>query len=243
MSGKAYQAKLARKATQKNMEYAREAAENDAGEIPLASQIWKSTKSKDISRSIRFFLWMLIHGGYKVGKYWEKIRDCEENAICSRCRRQVTESMEHILTRCEVPGQEEIWELANELWKMKTGDNLPKPTMGQIMACAAADKGDAGRSRLYRILISESAHLIWRIRNERVLKKKDLATTAEVKNRWLRSINIRLQLDCAMTNEVKWGKKSIKKTLVQKTWSKVLKNEANLPKDWTWETGVLVGIG
>ncbi|KAJ7145159.1 hypothetical protein C8R43DRAFT_1013049 [Mycena crocata] len=46
-----------------------------------------------------------------------------------------------------------------------------------------------------------------------------------------------------MTNEVKWGEKSMKKASVQKTWSEVLKNENNLPKDWTRETGVVVGIG
>jgi ribonuclease HI len=45
-----------------------------------------------------------------------------------------------------------------------------------------------------------------------------------------------------MTNLAKYGKKAIKKGLVLKTWSKVIKNEENLPKDWTRETGVLVGI-
>jgi hypothetical protein len=46
---------------------------------------------------------------------------------------------------------------------------------------------------------------------------------------------------CAMTNEAKYGKKAIKKGLVLKTWCRVLKNEEKLPRDWTWETGVLVG--
>ncbi|KAJ7153557.1 hypothetical protein C8R43DRAFT_1187464 [Mycena crocata] len=237
MSKRAYREKLARKATKRNMVYAREAAEDRNGEIPTPQQIWKSTKHKDLSKSIRYFLWMLIHGGYKVGPHWEKIPGHEEKAPCG-----VPESMGHILTRCVMPGQEEICKLASQLWKMKTGKMLPKPTLGQIMACAATNKGDAGTTRLFRILISESAHLIWRIRNERVLQEQH-ATVREVNNRWLKSINNRLSADCAMTNEAKWGKRAIKKTLVQKTWCKVLKNEENLPKDWTWETGVLVGIG
>jgi hypothetical protein len=184
---------------------------------------------------------MLIHDGYKVGKHWEKIVGHEEKGKCDKCG--LTESMERILTKCEVPGQDEIWELASELWELKTGEELPKPTTGQIMSCAAIKRQDAGATRLYRILISESARLIWRLRCERVIRMKDPASQREIHNRWLRAINNRLGLDCAMTNGVKYGKKAIKKSVVLKTWRKVLNNEDRLPKDWTWETGVLVGIG
>jgi ribonuclease HI len=184
----------------------------------------------------------LIHdSGYKVGRHWEKIEGHEHKGICSVCG--ITESMEHILTKCDVPGQTEVWKLASELWSMKTGEELSKPVMGQIMSCAAIKKRDAGTTRLFRILVSESAHLIWRLRNERVIRAKDAASSREIHNRWLKSINNRLNLDCALTNGVKYGKKAIKKELVQKTWRRVLKNEENLPKNWTWETGVLVGIG
>lgn len=241
MSKPAYQERLARRATKRNMEYAKAAATNADGEEPTASKIWKSTKHKDVSRSGRFFLWMMIHGGYKIGNHWKNIPGHEEKSNCGRC--DLTESMDHIMLDCDAPGQEEIWELASELWKLKTGDELPKPAMGQIMACVAIKRRDTGETRLLRILVSESAHLIWRLRNERVIQGKDPASAREIHNRWLKAINNRFGLDCAMTNEVKYGKRSIKKSLVQKTWSKVLKNEKDLPKDWTWETGVLVGIG
>lgn len=111
------------------------------------------------------------------------------------------------------------------------------------MACAAIKRGNAGTTRLFRILISESAHLIWRLRNERVINAKDPATTREIRNRWLKAINNRLRIDCALTNGIKYGKRAIDKKLVQKTWCNVLKDEENLPKDWTWEAGVLVGVG
>ncbi|KAJ7045031.1 hypothetical protein C8F04DRAFT_940756, partial [Mycena alexandri] len=65
----------------------------------------------------------------------------------------------------------------------------------------------------------------------------------EIHNRWLRTMNIRLKLDCALTDAGKYGKRAIKKDLVHKTWVKVLKNEVNLPKEWTREAEVLVGIG
>ncbi|KAJ7688722.1 hypothetical protein B0H17DRAFT_1135479 [Mycena rosella] len=42
-------------------------------------------------------------------------------------------------------------------------------------------------------------------------------------------MNNRLELDCLPTNEVKYGRESIKKGLVKKMWRKVLKNEDRLP--------------
>ncbi|KAJ6459390.1 hypothetical protein C8R47DRAFT_1022598 [Mycena vitilis] len=224
------------------MEYAKAAAagEADTG-LPSDSKIWRSTKHKDVSRSIRFFLWMMIHDGYKIGRHWTNITGHEEKENCHKCG--ITESMEHILTKCEVSGQKEIWELASELWKMKTGEDLPVPTKGQVMACAAMKRGNTGTSRLYRILVSESAHLIWKLRNERVIQGKEPASEREIHNRWLKTINNRLAMDSTLTNSQKWGKKAINKSLVLETWSKTLKNEVNLPKDWTWETGVLVGVG
>ncbi|KAJ7728526.1 hypothetical protein B0H16DRAFT_1241223, partial [Mycena metata] len=95
---------------------------------------------------------------------------------------------------------------------------------------------------LFRILISESAHLIWRLRNERVIQEKDPASQNEIHNRWLRAMNLRLKFDCAMTNAEKYGKRALRKDLVQKTWVRVLKNETTLPRDWMRETEVLVGI-
>ncbi|KAJ6499692.1 hypothetical protein C8R47DRAFT_1258963, partial [Mycena vitilis] len=237
-----YQKKLARISTTRNLEFARAAAAGeDEDGLPPVSKIWKSTKHKDLSRSIRFFLWMLIHDGYKVGNHWLKIPGHEEKGECSRCGQ--TETMQHILTNCDVAGQNEVWELASELWQMKTGQELAKPTTGQIMACAAIKKKDKGTTRLFRILVSESAYLIWKVRNERVIQDKEPASINEIQNRWLKTMNNRLGLDCALTNEQKWGKKALNKTIVLETWQKVLKNEENLPKDWTWETGVLVGIG
>ncbi|KAJ7673161.1 hypothetical protein DFH06DRAFT_1359054 [Mycena polygramma] len=232
MNDPKYQKKLARISTKRNLEYARAAAAGEDNDgLPPASKIWKSTKHEDLSRSIRFFLWMLVHDGYKVGNHWLQIPGHEEKGECTRCGQ--TKTMDHVLTKCEVAGQKEVWELASELWQMKTGQELAKPTTGQIMACAAIKKKDKGTTRFFRILVSESAHLIW----------KEPASINEIQNRWLKTINNRLGLDCALTNEQKWGKKALNKSIVLETWHGVLKNEGNLPKDWTWETGVLVGIG
>ena len=102
-----------------------------------------------------------------------------------------------------------------------------------------------GDQRLYRILMSESAYLIWKIRNKRVISDEGQpATKNEIKNKWMYAINDRLRMDCRMTNTHRYGKKALKVKLVEKTWSGVLRDEEALPATWsTGSTEVLVGIG
>ncbi|KAJ7934405.1 hypothetical protein B0H13DRAFT_1855297 [Mycena leptocephala] len=117
------------------------------------------------------------------------------------------------------------------------------------MACGVIKRGtkpgstDKGTSRLYRIIVSESAHLNWRLRNERRIQGRDAASEREITQRWTRAINIRLALDCQMTNRTRFGRKAIAKSLVLKTWSNVLRDEGTLPRDCIGEPQVLVGVG
>ncbi|KAJ7698385.1 hypothetical protein B0H17DRAFT_1129910 [Mycena rosella] len=171
MNAPAYKKLLARKATKKNMQLAQVAVADPTDELPSEGLLWKSTKHKDVSRSIR----------------------------------------------CDAPGQREVWKLASELWKLKTGADLAKPATGQTMACAAIKRGDVGTTRLFRILVSESAFLIWRLRCEGVIQEKTLASEREIHNIWLKTLHNRLGMDQAMTNDEKYGKKAIGKLLVLQT--------------------------
>ncbi|KAJ7477749.1 hypothetical protein B0H11DRAFT_1726286, partial [Mycena galericulata] len=115
--------------------------------------------------------------------------------------------------RCEENGQQQVWDLASELWMKRTGNPL-RPLIGEIMACGSIKRGskhgetDKGTSRLYRILVSQSAHLIWRLRNERRIQGRDPASVREIQLRWARQINMRLALDCRqMTNKRRYEKK------------------------------------
>jgi hypothetical protein len=161
-------------------------------------------------------------------------------AQCTTCG--VHESMEHILTQCGMPGQKEVWDLASNMWRLKTGKAM-SPTIGQIMAGGATKHSNPGTTRLYKILITESAHLIWRLRNERRIQQKDPASLPEIRNRWLKIINNRLALDCAMTDKFKYERKALQMSLVKATWKKKLKGERTLAKDWPRTVGVLVGVG
>ena len=53
---------------------------------------------------------------------------------------------------------------------------------------------------------------------------------------------MRLKFDKLQTDIKRYGSRAIKADLVLKPWSGVLLNEENLPDNWIWESGVLVGI-
>ncbi|KDQ31790.1 hypothetical protein PLEOSDRAFT_1034649 [Pleurotus ostreatus PC15] len=218
-------------------------------ETPTEERIWKATKNSDFSRQIRYYLWMVAHDAYCIGTHWLKPNypeGLQKRSECPHCNGTI-EDMSHILSRCETPGQEQIWELAKELWT-KTGRKWTRPWIGNIVACALTkttqkeEKRDPGGDRLWRILVSESAYLIWKLRCERVIQNDNTPfTTQEVNNRWVATINARLDLDREMTNE-SLGKNKIRTKAVLQTWKGALDGEENLPRNWTKLNGVLVGI-
>jgi len=122
-----------------------------------------------------------------------------------------------------------------------------------LLGCAIPDfRDDAdhplpGTNRLYTILISESLYLIWKLRCEwrfqRGANPTKCHSTFEIHNRWLSTINSRLQLDCLLTNSRRYERKALPSALVQKTWHGTLLNEQDLPDNWHQVPGVLVGIG
>ncbi|KAE9382298.1 hypothetical protein BT96DRAFT_845652, partial [Gymnopus androsaceus JB14] len=131
---------------------------------PTREEIWKGIRHRDLSREARYFMTMLTHDGYMIGTNWERFDKPElrERAKCRKC--QMTEPSEHILTECRCNGQETIWGLAKEIWEKK-GYRWRKPDLGDILTCALPkfnkNKNGEGDSRFFRILISESARLIW----------------------------------------------------------------------------------
>jgi ribonuclease HI len=243
-----YQEKLNRTYTRQNVECALQAAREHNQDLPPKAKLWKSITNRDIPRNFRWFLWMCLHSGYKVGPYWTQIENLSDRAKCRHC--DAVESMEHILVLCHCPGREEVWTLASELWELVTGTHL-RPSYGEILACTISDvrdpetgKVNKGLTRLRRILITEAAHLIWRRRNERVIpeRPKPPPTPAELRNRWIRALNDKIQLDGYLCSKRRFGKKARSKKVVLATWRGALRDEAELPEDWTGLSGVLVGM-
>ena len=101
--------------------------------MPTDSRIWQSIRSKDITRTVRNFLWMMLHNAYKCGKYWDNIPNYSHQAMCQKCNAE--ESLEHILIDCrQIVAQDTIWKLCRQLWET-TGNQWPQITYGKILAC------------------------------------------------------------------------------------------------------------
>ncbi|KAJ7575745.1 hypothetical protein C8J56DRAFT_801133 [Mycena floridula] len=195
---KTFKKQIERRETTANLEKTRYAAQAITnGNLPTNRKIWKSIRHTDLTRQTRYFFWMSMHSAYKTGDYWTRMKDPDLQArgTCETCR--TLEDMAHILTRCRAPGQRDIWEMAEDVWYRKTTAKWYKPEFGRIMACGLAEfkspKGTRrpGASRLFRIVVSEAAYLIWKIRNERTIpdeqgKVRPRATRTELENRFFR---------------------------------------------------------
>jgi hypothetical protein len=144
-----------------------------------------------------------------------------------------------------------VWNLASELWSMRSNKPLPK-THGGILGCGLAmhmkesGKPDTGLNRPFKTTVSESTHLIWKIRCERRIAREDdpqkLHSEHGIHDSWVKAMSTRLTLDSLSTNRKKFGKKLTEAKLVLQTWEGCLLNNGELPRNWCGKEGVLVGI-
>jgi len=159
--------------------------------------------------------------------------------------------MEHILTECTAPGRTQVWTLANELWKRRSNTPIPED-YGALLGCCLSDfktsdgKPDEGLNRLFRILVSESMYVIWKIRCERTITWGNDPSKShsphEIHNKWLQAINTRLRMDSVQTNKKIFKDKALLAKTVLKTWEGCLKDNLHETRNWCGKTGVLVGI-
>ncbi|KAH9928605.1 uncharacterized protein B0H18DRAFT_874579, partial [Fomitopsis serialis] len=209
--------------------------------------IWMSARHKDFSRAFAVFLWKLMHGGLKCGAYWSKIQGYEERAMCSHCG--AVESIQHILFECNATGQSLIWSLARTMWEKK-GMEWPSLSLADVLTLGLtawpSQKGRVrpGATRLWRVLISEAVHTIWKLRCDRVVGHAEDEQWEHNKtfvwNKLQYTLNNRLALDVESVQR-KYGGSALKRDLVLATWNKVLRDEPALPRDWTMYRGFLVG--
>jgi ribonuclease HI len=217
---------------------------------PTHDTIWKDLKqTKAIHRTQREFLFKSIKNVLRVGSYWTHIPNHEQRAVCHTCNK--TETMEHILTECQAPGQTEIWEEIGRIWELRQ-KTWTKPAYREILGCASTrlvnqeNKTNTGLTRLYKILISEAAYKIWSIRCKRVIthdnERSKWPTKVNILNDIRSQINLRLRIDCMQTNEKRFEVKALSCSKVTATWRGILQNEEYLPENWASNPGVLVGI-
>ncbi|KAJ7654762.1 hypothetical protein B0H17DRAFT_956843, partial [Mycena rosella] len=177
--------------------------------------------------------------------FWDHVPNMENFGQCSFCR--VPESLEHIMLECNAPGQNQIWQLAEKLWRFRF-NSWPRLNWGLLLGCALpkfkSPKGHSvpAQNRFFKMIVSTSMHFIWRLRNDRVLGTAKLAAESEIHNLWVSKINSTLKRDKLLTNRTRFGDLAIKKQLVLNTWSGTLLDEDSLPDDWIKSNGVLVGM-
>jgi hypothetical protein len=223
------------------------------GETETYETIWKSIRKPAIRHKIRQFLYKTIHSTYMIGQFWSHIPGAEDRQFCTTCGR--TESMEHILTQCNAPPRRLIWSLAEQAWPNGTYE-WPQISSGIILGCGAIttpkqthqnahqDKerrrpSHRATCRLLQILLSESAHLIWVLRCERVIYEKSPHQQKKYEDRWYHAINDRLTIDKFTATMIKQNKTYTK--LIKDTWEPLLYKENDLPTNWISNHEVLVG--
>ncbi|TFK95021.1 ribonuclease H-like protein [Polyporus arcularius HHB13444] len=216
--------------------------------LPEAS-IWLSFRSRHVSRQASQFLWMATHDGYMIGSQWlrpnmsDELRGRALCAICGEC-----ETMSHIILECNAVGQETIWKLVQEIWSHTKAEWKP-PSWGSILgsACAVFKTAEGGRrsatENLWCILCTEAAHLVWKLRCERVIQNEGVNfSESEVTNRLYAALQSRLELDRRTAAIAKGGKKALKPQEVEQIWLPILEKSELLPPKWVVNNGVLVGI-
>ncbi|KAL4080425.1 hypothetical protein J3A83DRAFT_4084907 [Scleroderma citrinum] len=160
--------------------------------------------------------------------------------------------MQHILIDCEASIiQQTIWKLAGELWH-KSEDTWPNISFRLILGVnlpnftSTKNCRKKGCNRLSTILMLESVHLIWTLRCSWIIRDEGnltkLPTEDKIHNKWVKTINMRFKFNKLQTDTKRYSSQAIRSDLVLKTWSGVLLNGENLPDNWIWESGVLVGI-
>ncbi|KAK1227002.1 hypothetical protein PQX77_010011 [Marasmius sp. AFHP31] len=239
-----------RKRTGANVKTLQEAVHTHNKLKPQERIIWRSLSDRDISRRMRHFLFLALHGGHRIGYYWKHF--CPERMECTCCK--ITETLEHVLVKCSQPWVNLTWKIAQSAWPAAFGP-WPEISFGSILGCSLmtfkSPEGEVlpGATRLFKILITECAHLIWKMRCETVIGEKPTPSNREVYNRVVATINTRLKRDLLMAKRRNLPARYASRHQISCTWQHVVTLPAGEDVDtlgqgesWMNNTGVLVAI-
>ncbi|KAG1734854.1 ribonuclease H-like protein, partial [Suillus occidentalis] len=245
---------LAHKQSTTNLlELTRYAIQKVTNTLESDKTIWQARRHKDLPKKIQTFIFKTLHNAFKIGDFWSNIPTYEHRAQCHTCNEDI-ESMAHILTECNCPARKLVWSLAERIWPTNIIP-WPEPTIGTITGCGALsiphkcnddDPNDKkkiaqkkGTARLLRIIISESAYLIWTLRCTRVIQGTS-PDEDNITKRWIKTLNDRLQQDRVIA--IKLRRTQEHTDLINSTWSQIITPNIHLPANWVTSPEVLVGI-
>jgi len=199
----------------------------------MNKDIWNGLKNKKIPFKIKDFIWKLIHNHHKVGNWFKRIPSWEDKAIC-KCGE--TETIDHILTECELNRSEDIWQEAEEMWK-KNNKNFQwiKPNIKILRGLGAIKLKEKEKlapewlNERYIEIVTEITWLIWNIRNKRIFEKIKLMQEKATK-KWRETMNNKLKTEKTI---IKIEDKIKKRIEMQKNFNKKWKNTKLTNKEIT----------
>lgn len=230
--------------TRSNIKRTQTAHHVKTGRIPLEHEIWSSINKDPIPMKFRDFIWKLIHNRHKVGRWFLKIPEWEEKAQCE-CGE--LESMEYIIFKCKLNNEKTIWEQAEKLWTTTTKvTKWIKPNIDLIMSLGAIrlkhshnikDQAPRWLNEKYIEIVSETAWIIWKMRNDRVFNDVKLESS-RAQDKWQCTITEKLKTDWRSIARTRDYKQKTQKTkLYMQKWAenkqtiKVSKNKDNVSVD------------
>ncbi|KAL1678374.1 hypothetical protein EV122DRAFT_212168 [Schizophyllum commune] len=168
-----------RKATVPQMKKIKRAQRSRGAREPTRTEIWRAMSVPEFRRPVKQFMFKTVHDAHKCGKYWTRMdkEELKKRGYCTECSTpssRIVESIRHVLFECKAPERERLWDVAREVCESK-GVPWEPPKMGNVLGCglrrlADGGKTNGGKTRLYRIVMSECAYMIWLARNERVIQ-------------------------------------------------------------------------
>jgi hypothetical protein len=96
---------------------AQEELERVTGRRPTKRTLWAALYKDPIKNNISDFLWKLLHGPLKCGKYYAHIPNWEDKQYC--CCNEI-ETPEHILLYCNDCEVRKLWRHVELKWKQTT---------------------------------------------------------------------------------------------------------------------------
>ena len=164
---------------------------------------------------------------------------------CASCNAS-PESLEHILLKCSHPTVDQIWSLVRTFWP-PLADPWSATILGMLLGCGSIvlptledQPHKKGSLRLMRILLSESMHLIWVLRCERVIQGTQ-HTPITIEMRWRNKVYHCIAIDHYIAST--HPGKNLSWSLVHQTWTAALQRIIpDLDPDWVVKDEVLVGI-
>jgi ribonuclease HI len=224
--------RVQRGCTTHNLDRACHAVEEITDHLENDDTIWRNCQRKDLRKKIQQFLVKSIHGAFKIGAYWRMIPGYEDRTTCRLCQEGATETMEHILLWCGGSHQHGLWQWLREVWPGKYGPR-PTITLGTILGCGsigaspirgrptkdeATKISEKASRRLLRVLISETAYLIWLLRCEAVIGGRSSGGDA-VRTHWTVQILERRMMDYLTATRLSRNKTH--KITLHNTWKYV----------------------